>query len=265
MTDFIYFEAEDDEDIDINVVDLNEEEEESMIIDDDLIDDSQQENDSHNFHRFYNQTTDTSEIMEEILREEEAASELLEPNNYVTQNEIGDIANEVYDETDDFLKSKSTFLKSLINPIDQTVKKDTFYLTLLHTIRYAKHNKKDLCLEEDIEKEIGINLYSEIKAIKDSCILDLNFDNFEEMCYKLNDMLLKENMFLRVYEIKNKFRYLFHENKDSKNCLRSLSSCIKEKFNGFTWAELKLSKNQKTDLMPINILIWLLKENMTDI
>ena len=67
-------------------------------------------------------------------------------------------------------------------------------------------------------------------------------------------MLLKENMFLRVYEIKNKFRYLFHENKYSKNCLRSLSSCIKEKFNGFTWAELKLSKNQKTDLMPINIL-----------
>ena len=141
MADFIYFEAEDDEDIDINVVDLNEEEEESMIIDDDLIDDSQQENDSPNFHRFHNQTTDTSEIMEEILREEEAASELLEPNNYVTQNEIEDIANEVYDETDDFLKSKSTFLKLLINPIDQTVKKDTFYLTLLHAIRYAKHNK----------------------------------------------------------------------------------------------------------------------------
>ena len=174
MADFIYFEAEDDEDIDINVVDLNEEEEESMIIDDDLIDDSQQENDSHNFHRFHNQTTDTSEIMEEILREEEAASELLEPNNYVTQNEIEDTSNEVYDETD-FLKSKSTFLKSLINPIDQTVKKDTFYLTLLHAIRYAKHNKKDLCLEEDIEKEIGINLYSEIKAIKDSCIFRFEF------------------------------------------------------------------------------------------
>ena len=95
MADFIYFEAEDNEDIDINVVDLNEEEEESMIIDDHLIDDSQQENDSHNFHRFHNQTTVTSEIMEEILREEEAASELLEPNNYVTQNEIEDIANEV--------------------------------------------------------------------------------------------------------------------------------------------------------------------------
>ena len=125
---------------------------------------------------------------------------------------------------------------------------------MLHTIRYAKHNKVDLCVEEDMNKEIGFNLYSKIKAIKDICVLDLNFNNFEEMRYELNDILLKENMFPRIYEIKDKFRYLFHENKDSKNCLRSLSSCIKEKFNGFTWAELKLSKNQKADLIPINIL-----------
>ena len=61
-------------------------------------------------------------------------------------------------------------------------------------------------------------------------------------------------MFLRIYEIKDNFRYLFHENKDTKKCLRSISSCIKEKFNGFTWAELKLSKSQKTDILPINVL-----------
>ena len=97
-------------------------------------------------------------------------------------------------------------------------------------------------------------MYSEINSIKDKCILDLNVNHFEEMCYNLNDILLKENMFLRIYEIKDKFRYLFHENKDSKNCLRSLSSCIKEKFNGFGRAELKLSTKEKTDLIPINIL-----------
>ena len=234
MADFIQFEAEDEDHNNSN------EEEELMIIDDDLIDDSQQDNDSHIFHRFHNQTTNTSDIMEEILREEEAASELLEPNNYIKENEIDDIANEVYDETGAFLKSKKLFLDSLINPVPQ--EQDSFYLTLIHAIRYVKHNKQNLCLEEDIEKEIGTNLYSEIKAIKDICVLDLDFDNLEEMCYKLNDILLKENMFLRIYEIKDKFRYLFHENKDSKNCIRSLSSCIKEKFNGFAWADIKLSK-----------------------
>ena len=259
MSDFIYFEDnEDNKEIDNAILNLNEEMEESMIIDSDndnlIIDENLQENDSPIFYRFHNQTTDTSEVIEQILREEESTSKLLEANNYITENEIEEIANEVYDETDDFLKSKTKFINSLLNPIDQTAEENTFYLTLLHAIRYAKSNKSDLCLEEDIEKEIGVNLYSAINSIKDSCILDLNLKHFEEMCYNLNDILLKENMFLRIYEIKDKFRYLFHENKDSKNCLRSLSSCIKEKFNSFGWAELKLSAKEKTDLIPINIL-----------
>ena len=224
-----------------------------MNIDFDLIDDTQQENDSYDFHRFYNQTTDTFKVMEQIQREEEAASELLEPNNYLRQDEIENMANEVYDETDNFLKSKDKFLESLINPIiEQT--EDNFYLTLLHNIRFVKSNKVDLSVEEDIEKEIGFDLNSKIKAIKDICNLDLNCDTFEEMCYQVNNILLNEKMFLRIYEIKDNFRYLFHENKDTKKCLRSLSSCIKEKFNGFTWAELKLSKSQKTDILPINVL-----------
>ena len=33
-----------------------------------------------------------------------------------------------------------------------------------------------------------------------------------------------------------------------------MSSCIKEKFNGFTFAQINLSKNQKQDLIPINII-----------
>ena len=125
---------------------------------------------------------------------------------------------------------------------------------MLHSIRFVKSNKVDLSVEEDIEKEIGFDIYSKIKVIKDICVLDLNCDTFEEMCYQVNNILLNEKMFLRIYEIKDNFRYLFHENKDTKKCLRSLSSCIKEKFNGFTWAELKLSKSQKTDTLPINVL-----------
>ena len=36
--------------------------------------------------------------------------------------------------------------------------------------------------------------------------------------------------------------------------LRTLSSCIKEKFNGFTFANIRLAKKQKDDLVPINII-----------
>ena len=247
MTDFICFEAVEEEDV------LTIDEKEELMAIDDLIDDTHQETDDHCFHRFHNQQRDTSEIMEEILREEEAASEKLEHNNYLHQNEIEDIANEVYDETDDFLKSRDKFLGSLINPIDQT-KEKSFYLTLLHSIRYVKNKKTDFCAEKEMEKEIGSSLYLQIQAIKDICILDLNYNNFEEMCYRVNDILITEKMFLRVYEIKDNYRYLFQENKDSKKVLRSLSSCIKEKFNGFTFADLKLSRENKTDVLPITIL-----------
>ena len=37
-----------------------------------------------------------------------------------------------------------------------------------------------------------------------------------------------------------------------KRVLRSLSSCIKEKFNGFTFAHIKVAKKEKEDLVPIN-------------
>ena len=258
MADFICFEAEAEEN-DVDVVDSNEEDQEMII--DDFIDDTHQENDTPVFHRLHNQTTNTPDIMEELLREEESISDSLEPHNYIEDNEIDEIANEVYDETENFLQNKNKFLCTLINPLDQTGDKDNFYLTLLHAIRYVKTKKQDLCFEENFEEEIGNDLYSKFKSIKENCILDLNLNHFEEMCYNINDILLKENMFLRIYEIKDKYRYLFHENKDAKNCLRSLSSCIKEKFNGFGWCELKLSSKEKTDLLPVNILYKPIKKS----
>ena len=74
------------------------------------------------------------------------------------------------------------------------------------------------------------------------------------MCYEINEILIEEKFFLRVYEIKDKFRYLFHEDHEKKNTLRSLSSCIREKFNGFTFADIQLKKKQKSELIPVNIL-----------
>ena len=52
-------------------------------------------------------------------------------------------------------------------------------------------------------------------------------------------------MFLRVYELKHKFRYLFHENTQNKSVIRKVFSCIKEKFNGFHVGLPSLSKSQK--------------------
>ena len=125
MADFICFEAEAEES-DVDIINSGEEDD-GMIIDDDFIDNTHQENDSSVFHRFHNQTTNTSDIMEELLREEEAISDSLEAHNYIDDNEIDEIANEIYDETENFLQNKNKFLSTLINPLDQRGDEDTFY------------------------------------------------------------------------------------------------------------------------------------------
>ena len=195
MADFISFEDDASDD-------SNDDEVEMLTDDDNLIDDTDQENNEPSFFRFHNQTRDFQEIADDIEREAQDSIENLEANNYLEQSEIDDIENESLDEFDGFEKSKTTFLKSLKSPIKNQTRENSFYLTLLHAIRFLKNEKSDQCDEIEIEKESGSDLYLKIAEKKDKCILDLNKTHFDEMCYEINKILIEEKFFLRVYEIK---------------------------------------------------------------
>ena len=54
------------------------------------------------------------------------------------------------------------------------------------------------------------------------------------MCYEINSILSKFGFFLRVVEIKNKFRHLTTKDKSQQKIVRELSSCLIEKYSGFT-------------------------------
>ena len=133
-----------------------------MLSDDNLIDDTTQENNERSFFRFHNQTRDIQQIIEEIEQEAENNIEHLEANNYLEQSEIDDIGNESLDEFAGFEKSKKEFLKSLKSPAENQTRENSFYLTLLHAIRFLKNKKSDQCDEMEIEKEIGSELYLKI-------------------------------------------------------------------------------------------------------
>ena len=47
-----------------------------------------------------------------------------------------------------------------------------------------------------------------------------------------------------------------------KEIIRRVSSCMKKKFNGFTFAQINLAKNQKQDFIPINIVYKPVKSKM---
>ena len=131
MADFISFEADASDD--------SNDDEVEMLSDDNLIDDTTRENKEPSFFRFHIQTRDIQQIIEEIEKEAENNIELiLEANNYLEQSEIDDIGNESLDEFADFEKSKKEFLKSLKSPVENQTRENSFYLTLLHAIRFKK-------------------------------------------------------------------------------------------------------------------------------
>ena len=163
------------------------------------------------FFRFHNQTRDVEEVMREIEQKEGIASEYLEANNYLEDCEIDDIGNESYDEFEEFEEKRNLFLSSLLNPVEEQTKENSFYLTLLYAIRFNKTKKSYLCEESEIENQIGGDLYSKIIGKKDKCILDQNKRNFDDMCFDINEILVENKPFLKVYELKDKFRYLFDE------------------------------------------------------
>ena len=95
---------------------------------------------------------------------------------------------------------------------------DSFYYCLLYAIRYQLKNKKNECQNDD-ELKMDIDndkLYDALSAIKEKLRLDLDILNFENQCFSVNDMLNRHSLFLRVCELKDKFRYLIKQDSEKK-------------------------------------------------
>ena len=217
-----------------------------------LIDDADvQENNSPSFFRFFNQTRDIDEVfLNEVAREEAIAAQHMEASNY---NEYEHEETEL-DDFEKFESRREKFLETLKNPVVEQTRENSFYSALLFAIKFNKAEDSDFCEEEELKEKIGENLYIKLESKRDMCLLNLNKNDFNYMCLDINEILIKENMFLRVYELKDKFRYLFHDNNKKKNVIRRVSACIKEKCNGFHIALPSLAKGQKKDLVPVNII-----------
>ena len=156
MADFICFEAE--------ASDESNDEDEQMDVDNDLIDDSEnQENNDVNFFRFHNQTTDADEVLREAAAIEAAATQNVEANNY---NEY-DGETMPIDEFENFERKRNLFLKTLKNPIENQTKENGFCSALLYAIRLFKTKKDHFCEQDELQNEIGANLYSKLESNKE--------------------------------------------------------------------------------------------------
>ena len=57
--------------------------------------------------------------------------------------------------------------------------------------------------------------------------------------------IIKIRLFLRVFELKNKFRHLAVKDRRQQKIVRQLSSCLMEKYNGFTIISIEYQKKKK--------------------
>ena len=242
MSDFILREA-------IEEDDYEEEEREGndfvTVSDEEFIDDETEFEDQNpsNYYGFTNICKAYEDAMQDSLSDFNFDQE---PNNYVDE-----LPEERVDEFDNYNEKLAKFRKNLFFP-RRSQDKDSFFYSILYAIRYHLTEKLDQ-VSDDYFRGNDLKIYKEIYCLKDFLQLDLKISSFEDQCYTINHILNKNNLFLRVYEQKEKFRYITNTKNDSKKIIREISSCVKEKFNGFIIVRVDFEHKTQRSFTPIDI------------
>ena len=162
-------------------------------------------------------------------------------------------------------KKFEQFVDTLINPHGLN-KKDSFFYSILYTVRYWLNQKIEPCTNEDeLRLDITAEIFDEIYQLQENMGLDLDILNFEKQCFQINHILNKNNFFLRVFELKEKFRCLIKQDAERKNVIRELSSCIFEKFNGFNIVRLEFDRKLRQKMSLIDIIYKPVKKETENI
>ena len=142
----------------------------------------------------------------------------------------------------------------MVNPIEDQTRENSFFSVLIYAINFSINNETEKFEDEILKDKIGRNLFQKLDAKKQICVMDLDRANFDDMCFDINEILVEHDFFLRVYERKDKFRYLFHRTEEKTDTIKSLSTSLMIKFNGFNELCPYLETKQKKDLKPIDII-----------
>ena len=148
------------------------------------------------------------------------------------------------------------FKDSLFPMVDEAQEKveNQFCKTILHALKFGKNGSKDLCNKEDFEKVIDKNLIEQIdRPEKFKFIIELQ--TIMNMCYEIKLILSKFAYFLKVFELKNKFCHLTMKDKTKQKIVRQLSSCLIEKYSGFTIISIEYQKSKENRLNQLILFI----------
>ena len=141
-------------------------------------------------------------------------------------------------------KFKETLFPVSTDNDDDENNYNSFVNTIFFAIRFKIEQKTDLCSLAELKESVDNNLFIQLNQEKFNIILD--YQKFNNQCHEVNMLLAKHGYFLRVFELKNKFRHLALKNSKKQNIVRQLSSCINEKYNGFHLISIEYNKKIRT-------------------
>ena len=174
--------------------------------------------------------------------------------------------NECEMEVDDFQGSEDCLEKfqKMLFPKNENEGQNRLCHVILLALKYKINGSKNTCSSsEELEKIVGKDLFKEInQPEKFKFIIDQQ-DVFN-MYYQITMILTKFGYFLCVYELKKKYRHLFMKKTDQQKNVKQLSSCLIEKYNGFTVIRIEYKKKERKNFEPLDIIYKPTKELETE-
>ena len=241
MADFISFEAEIDAESDFS--------DDDEIIDDNASDFINDDNEINESRDFYRQFANAENSLKQVLAD--ARNEALQ--NIEQFDEISNLhdENECEMEVDDFQGSEDCLEKFQKTLFPKKEGQNQLYHVTLLALEYKLNGS--INSSDDLAKIVGQDLFKEInKPEKFKYIIDQQY--FFNMCYHITMIEAKFGYFLRVYELKKKYRHLFVKETDQQKIVKQLSSYLIEKYNGFTVIRIEYEKKERKNFEPIDII-----------
>ena len=128
-----------------------------------------------------------------------------------------------------------------------------FTRVILYAIRNKLENKVDTCDIIELKQNAILDQILEQFSFNE-LKFSLDLQEFNRIAYQINNIILKYNYFLRVFEQKNKYRQFLVKKPSKQNQIKQLSSCLIEKYNGFQVVKIDFSKKERRKFEPIDII-----------
>ena len=217
MADFINFEAEIDAESDFS--------DDDEIIDDNASDKSfiNDDNEINESRDFYRQFANVENDLEQVLAD--AQNEALQDIEQLDEISNLNEENECEMEVDDFQGSEDClekFQKTLFPKNENNIEgQNQLCHVILLALKYKINGSENTCSSNELEKIVGKDLFKEInQPEKFKFIIDQQY--FFNMCYHITMILAKFGYFLRVYELKKKYRHLFMKKPDTQKIVNTI-------------------------------------------